>query len=73
MWLKDPKTGEKSVTLTTFICGFAVCVIKLLLSGVVIKNTQLGAFTGGDFAASVAALGTIYWARRNVSTTGKDE
>ena len=37
MWLKDPKTGEKSVSLTAFAVGFVTLLLKLLLSGVVIK------------------------------------
>lgn len=65
MWLTDPKTKEKSVTLTAFVAGFAVAVAKLAASGVQIGNFRVEQFTGGDFAAVVGALGAVYTLRRN--------
>jgi hypothetical protein len=65
MFIKDPKTGLPSVTLTTYVVGFAVCVVKLLLSGMVAGEFQFGAFGGTDFAAAVGALGAIYAARKH--------
>lgn len=65
MWIKDPKTGEVSVTLTFFVGGFVVALLKLLLSGITIHHFTLSPFTGGDFAAVVGALGAIYTARRH--------
>lgn len=64
MYLKDPKTGEKSVTLTAFVIGFAICVVKLLASGVSVHGIVLSPFTGIDFGAAVGALGGIYALRR---------
>ena len=63
-WIADPKTGEKSVTLTLFVSGFVVCLLKLIGSGVSVGSVTLSAFTGGDFAAAIGALGAIYTARR---------
>lgn len=64
MYLKDPKTGERSVTLTAFVVGFAICVVKLIASGVTIHGFILSPFSGVDFGAAVGALGGIYALRR---------
>lgn len=71
MWLVDPKTGEKSVTLTAFVTGFGVATLKLLLSGLTIAGFSLAPFTGSDYALVVGAVGAIYWARKN--TDAKSE
>lgn len=73
MYLKDPKTGETSVTLTVFMTSFGVAVLKLLVSGMQIGAVTLSPFTGSDFAAVVGAAGAIYWARRNATTGGSGE
>lgn len=65
MYMKDPKTGEKSVTLTLLMVGFAVCLLKLLTSGMIIGTIQLGTFSGSDFATAVGALGALYAARKH--------
>lgn len=64
MWIKDPSTKERSVTLTMFTLGFLVCICKLLFSGITVGSFQLSQFTGGDFAAAIGSLGAIYVARR---------
>lgn len=64
-FIKDPKTGEQSVTLTMLIVGFTVALLKLLTSGLIIGSINLGAFSGSDFAEVVGALGAIYAARRH--------
>lgn len=71
MWLTDPKTKEKSVTLTAFASGFVVAIIKLLLSGVSIGGLKIESFSGGDFAAVTGALGAIYALRRFKSSEEK--
>jgi len=71
MWLTDPKTKEKSVTLTAFAIGFGVATLKLLLSGISVGTIALSPFGGGDFAAVVGAVGAIYWARKNTEA-GKE-
>lgn len=73
MYLNDPKSGEKSVTLTVFMTGFLVATVKLLVSGIQIGSLTLSAFTGGDFAAVVGAVGAIYFARRNLGNTDNSE
>ena len=64
MWLKDPKTGKKSVTLTLFLIAFMVAITKVLLAGLTIKELSFGAFTGADFAAVVGAMGGVYGFRK---------
>ena len=65
MYLKDPKSGEPSVTLTLLVTGFIICTLKMLTSGIEIGTIKLAQFGGGDFAAAVGALAAVYWARRN--------
>lgn len=65
MYMKDPKTGEKSVTLTLLLIGFSVCLLKLLTSGIIIGTIQLGSFGGADFATAVGSLGALYAARKH--------
>jgi hypothetical protein len=72
MWLTDPKSGEKSVTLTAFISGFGVATLKLLLSGVTIAGVTLAPFSGSDYAMVVGAVGAIYWARKSTEAQNKD-
>jgi hypothetical protein len=65
MWVKDPKNGEPSVTLTAFMLGFCIASFKLMMSGIAIMDkVTFSQFTGGDFAAVVGALGALSWARR---------
>lgn len=64
MYLKDPKTGEPSVTLTVFVVGCAVCLFKLLVSGIIVADLTMSPFTGVDFGAAMAALGGVYIMRR---------
>ncbi len=69
MFIKDPKTGKKSVTLTAFVVGLLVANVKLLLSGVSVGSFVMSPFSGMDFAAVVGAVGAIYAARKH---TDKD-
>lgn len=64
MWIKDPKTKEPSVTLTAFMTGYAVCLLKLIFSGVAFKAITISPFSGVEFAAAVGALGSIYVLKR---------
>ena len=59
--------GSPSITATAFTVGFMICSFKPLISGVVIKGITLGAFSGGDFAVAIAALGGVYVLRRNIN------
>lgn len=65
MWIPDPKTGEKSVTLTFFTLGFIVALGKLMFAGIAIGSFQLQPFSGMDFAGVCGALGGIYALRKN--------
>ncbi len=71
MWMKDPKTGKKSVTLTFFTIAFIVGIIKIILAGLTLKGIitdvdiiKLGEFSGTDFAAMVGAAGSVYGFRK---------
>lgn len=65
MWLTDPKDKQPSVTLTLFVGGFIICLLKLIGSGIVIGPITLSPFSGVDFAAAVGALGGVYALRRS--------
>lgn len=67
MWLKDPKTGQASVSLTAFVTGYLTALAKLVFSGVTLKGITLAPFSGIEFAAVVGALGTLYHYRRKTS------
>lgn len=64
-FIKDPKTGDPSVTLTMLVVGFITALFKLLTSGIIYGNINLGSFSGSDFAAVVGSLGAIYAARKH--------
>jgi glucose uptake protein GlcU len=65
MFITDPKTTEKSVTLTAFVLGFFVAIGKLALSGIQLTDkVKIEQFSGSDFGMVVAALGAIYTLRR---------
>jgi hypothetical protein len=63
------KEGKYSLTAVAFGVGFLICNVKLLLSGVTLGSLKLGAFSGGDYAAAVAALGAVYVLRRHKDVT----
>lgn len=64
-------TGKKSVTMTTFVWGFAVVNLKLVFSGMTILGLTLAPFTGGEYSAAVGALGAIYVLRRSTDPEAK--
>lgn len=61
--------GNKSITATAFIIGFLVINVKLLFGGTSIGPLVLLPFTGGEYAAAVAALGGVYVLRRKDGKT----
>jgi hypothetical protein len=65
MYLKDPKTGKQSATLTILMSTFGICLLKLLFAGVTYGEFSAGPFTGADFAAAVGAAGAIYGFRKH--------
>lgn len=75
--ISNVKTGQPSYVLTAFIVGVAIVNIKLLLSGITIKEITSSTFTGVDYAASMGALGSIYSLnkhlnKKDIITTNKD-
>ena len=67
--IKD-SSGKPSVTMTAFVTGFMVVNAKLLISGLTIAGYTMAAFTGGEYAAAVGALGAVYVMRRS---SGKED
>ena len=65
MYLKDPKTGKESATLTILMTTFAICLLKLLISGMSYGDFSAGTFSGSDFALAVGAAGSIYGFRKH--------
>ena len=64
MLIKD-SSGKKSVTMTSFVIGFIVVNVKLLLSGATVAGFSMAAFSGTEYAAAIVALGGVYTLRRN--------
>lgn len=73
MYLTDPKTGEKSVTLTVFVGGVLAALLKLMVAGITIGTIAMAPFSGGDFAAVAGSLGAIYWGRRHTDAAKESE
>lgn len=69
--LKDSE-GKSSVTMTAFVTGFIVVNAKLLMSGVTIAGFTATAFTGGEYAAAIGALGAVYVLRRTTQKAATD-
>ncbi len=69
IYLRDPSSGKPSVTLSMFVLGMMVAILKLLVSGLTIKGFKMDQFNGVDFAAVAAALGGIYTLRRRSNNT----
>lgn len=69
--LKD-SSGKKSATMTAFVVGFVVINVKLILSGMTVGGLELAPFTGTEYAAALAALGSIYVLRRNTDPANKE-
>lgn len=65
LWLKDPKDGKRSVTVTLLTITFVVALAKIMFSGLTIAGFQLDKFTGSDFAAMVGAMGAVYGFRKH--------
>jgi len=69
-YIKDPKTGKESVTLSLLIYGFIIATSKLLVSGLDIPGVlKFGEFGGVEYSAALAALGSLYWARKRDTIT----
>jgi len=73
MWLKDPKTEKRSVTMTVFVTTFFVCVTKLAVSGLTLGSVIIPVFDGADFAACVGAAGAIYFGRKHTDAQSSNE
>jgi hypothetical protein len=72
--LKDIKTGKPSYTVTAFIFGFCLINIKLLLAGMEFADgIKMSEFSGMDYAAAAAAIGSIYVLRKNNTIKEKGE
>lgn len=72
-YLKDPKTGEQSFTMTMCAVTLGICCFKLLLSGITIGSITMSTFSGSDFALAVGAAGAIYGWRKFTDTKNETE
>jgi hypothetical protein len=67
-------SGKKSLTATVFVWGALVVNAKLVFSGMtLVSGMTLAPFTGGEYAAAMAALGAVYVMRRSTDPTAKRE
>lgn len=71
-FIKDTN-NKKSITATVFLYGMIIIHFKLCFAGMVFGQFVMGAFDGGDYAAAVAALGSIYVLRRSTDPVLKAE
>jgi hypothetical protein len=65
--------GKPSLTASAFILGFLVVNLKLIFSGVELNNFKIALFSGGEYAAAVAALGGVYVMRRSTENNDKEQ
>lgn len=63
--IKDSQ-GDPSITMTAFVVGFVVVNLKLLLSGMTIGGLEMAPFSGVEYGAAIASLGSVYVMRRNM-------
>lgn len=70
--IKD-SDGKSSVTMTAFVLGFVVVNVKLLISGLTIAGYTMASFGGGDYSASIMALGGVYVLRRSTSKNSDEK
>lgn len=71
LMLKD-ENNNPSTSRSIFWYGCLICLVKLTLSKVIIGNYHLPEFTGGDFAASLGALGGIRALDKHITNSGKE-
>ena len=71
-FIKDTN-GKKSITATVFVYGMIIIHFKLMFAGIEVGKFVLAPFGGADYAASVAALGSIYVLRRSTDPILKAE
>ena len=64
--------GKPCVVTTMFVIGCVLVNLKLILSGITVKEVTISAFTGGEYAAALGALGAIYVMRRGQHAKTKE-
>jgi len=64
--------GKPCVVTTMFVIGCVIVNLKLILSGVTVRDVAISAFTGGEYAAALGALGAIYVMRRGQHAKAKE-
>lgn len=72
MYLSDPKTHQKSVSLTLMIAAFAMVGFKYLFEGLTILSYSVPQF---DYAAATALLGItsgLYFGRKKTDANKGD-
>lgn len=71
-YIENPPEG-KSFTRTMFFIAFNAGLAKLLLSGITIGSFKFETFGGADFAAVIAAGGSIYSFGKYLDKDKKEE
>jgi len=72
-FLVEDSDGKRSITATVFLYGMLIIHFKLMFAGIEIGKFVLAPFDGADYAAAVAALGSIYVLRRSTNPVLKAE
>lgn len=70
MWIKDPKTSKKSVTVSILVATFIMASAKLLLAGLTFKDLTFGSFEPSGWALMMTTAAGLYWGRKH---TDKDK
>jgi len=64
MWLPDPKTGEKSVTVTLTVAAFILAMIRYSLSGLQFGSFLMPVTPATDVMIILSPLLTAYLGRK---------
>lgn len=71
--IKNVKTGVPSYTLTMTLVGFFIINLKLLFSGMeIMDKVKFSDFSGTDYAAALAAIGSIHIFNKKVNNDKKE-
>ena len=71
LYLKDPKTGAHSVTLTMFVTTFMIAMVKWMFEGHSFFGYSMPDFDYSGATMLIGAMGAIYFGRKNTDAQKK--
>jgi hypothetical protein len=73
-WMKDPKTGKSSVSVTLLFLTTCVGLVKLLLADMTFGSIAFGAFSAIDYATLISANAGLYgWRKKQDAVSNPSE